>query len=80
MLRTLSGCAGRKKRNYVTNFSQVHNSAFFAHVSVKLFVFTVPGFVGYLISLGLPPVLAYLTIPLELLGGLALISGSMLVG
>ncbi|WP_414449725.1 DoxX family protein [Burkholderia sp. 22PA0099] len=48
---------------------------FLAHVGVKLFVFTVPGFVGYFGSLGLPPVLAYLTIALELFGGLALIFG-----
>lgn len=48
---------------------------FLAHVSVKLFVFTVPGFVGYFGSLGLPPALAYMTIALELLGGLALVLG-----
>lgn len=50
-------------------------ASFLAHVSVKLFVFTVPGFVGYFGSLGLPPVMAYLTIALELLGGFALIFG-----
>ncbi|NWA02700.1 DoxX family protein [Pseudomonas gingeri] len=49
--------------------------SFLAHVSVKLFVYTVPGFVSYFGSLGLPPVLAYLTIMLELLGSLALILG-----
>ncbi|WP_420232750.1 DoxX family protein [Pseudomonas sp. ABY48] len=49
--------------------------SFLAHVSVKLFVYTVPGFVAYFDSLGLPPVMAYLTITLELLGGLALIFG-----
>lgn len=49
--------------------------SFLAHVSVKLFVYTVPGFVGYFGSLGLPPVLAHLTIALELLGGLALVLG-----
>ena len=48
---------------------------FLAHVGLKLFVFTVPGFVGYMGSLGLPAVLAYVVIALELLGGLALILG-----
>jgi hypothetical protein len=46
---------------------------FLAHVGYKITVFTVPGFVGYFASLGLPAVAAYLTIALELLGGLALI-------
>ena len=48
---------------------------FLAHVGLKLFVFGVPGFVGYFASLGLPAVAAYLTIALELLGGFALILG-----
>ncbi len=49
--------------------------SFLAHVRVKLFVYTVPGFVDYFVSLGLPPILAYPTILLELLGGLALVFG-----
>ncbi|MDE2219309.1 MAG: DoxX family protein [Gammaproteobacteria bacterium] len=48
---------------------------FLAHVSLKFFVFTVPGFVGYFGSLGLPAIMAYAVIALELLGGLALILG-----
>jgi putative oxidoreductase len=48
---------------------------FLAHVALKIFVFTVPGFVGYFGSLGLPAVLAYGVIALELLGGIALIFG-----
>jgi putative oxidoreductase len=48
---------------------------FLAHVGLKLFVFSVPGFVGYFASLGLPAVAAYLTIALELAGGIALILG-----
>jgi putative oxidoreductase len=48
---------------------------FLAHVGLKLFVFGVPGFVGYFASLGLPALAAYLTIALELLGGIALILG-----
>lgn len=50
-------------------------ASFLAHVGVKLFIFTVPGFVGFFGSLGLPPLAAYLTIALELLGGLALVLG-----
>src|SRR6185312_3138905 len=48
---------------------------FLAHEGLKVFVFSVPGFVGYFASLGLPAVAAYLTIALELFGGLALIFG-----
>jgi len=48
---------------------------FLAHVALKIFVFTVPGFVGYFGSLGLPAIVAYGTIALELLGGIALILG-----
>ena len=48
---------------------------FLAHVALKIFVFTIPGFVGYFGSLGLPSVLAYGVIALELLGGAALILG-----
>ncbi|MGE5337860.1 MAG: DoxX family protein [Gemmatimonadota bacterium] len=48
---------------------------FLAHVSLKIFVFGIPGFVGYFASLGLPAIAAYLVIALELLGGIALILG-----
>ena len=48
---------------------------FLAHVGLKLFVFTIPGFVGYFASLGLPAIAAYAVIALELLGGLALVFG-----
>ncbi|WP_018917713.1 DoxX family protein [Vreelandella zhanjiangensis] len=46
-----------------------------AHGLLKVFVFTLPGTVGYFESLGLPGFLAYLTILGELGGGLALILG-----
>ena len=48
---------------------------FLAHVGLKVFVFTIPGFVGYFGSLGLPAILAYAVIALEFFGGLALILG-----
>lgn len=46
-----------------------------AHGLLKLFVFTVPGTVGYFESLGLPAVFAYLTILAEVGGGGALLLG-----
>jgi len=48
---------------------------FLAHVGLKVFVFTIPGFVGYFGSLGLPAILAYAVVALEFFGGLALILG-----
>lgn len=48
---------------------------FLAHVGLKFFVFSIPGFVGFFGSLGLPAIAAYLTIALELVGGIALIFG-----
>jgi putative oxidoreductase len=48
---------------------------FLAHACLKLFVFTPAGTAQYFGSLGLPPALAYLTIAIELAGGLALIAG-----
>ncbi len=48
---------------------------FVAHGALKLFVFTPAGTAGYFESIGLPGVLAYLTIAAEILGGLALILG-----
>lgn len=48
---------------------------FLAHGLMKLFIFTIPGTVGYFESLGLPGVFAYLTIFAEVFGGAALILG-----
>ncbi len=48
---------------------------FLAHVALKILVFTVPGTVGFFQSLGVPAVIAYGVIALELLGGVALIIG-----
>lgn len=50
-------------------------SMFLAHGLLKLLVFTPAGAAGFFESLGLPAVLAYLTIVLELVGGSALIAG-----
>jgi putative oxidoreductase len=48
---------------------------FLAHAGLKLFVFTPAGTAQFFGSLGLPPVLAYLTILVEIAGGVALIVG-----
>lgn len=48
---------------------------FLAHAYLKVAVFTIPGFVGYFASLGLPAFLAYATIAIEFAGGLALVLG-----
>jgi putative oxidoreductase len=48
---------------------------FIAHAYLKLAVFTVPGFEGFLGTLGLPAFLAWPIILAELLGGLALVLG-----
>ena len=48
---------------------------FLVHGLIKLFVFTPAGTAGYFQSIGLPGVLGYLTIALEIGGGLALILG-----
>jgi putative oxidoreductase len=48
---------------------------FIAHALLKIFVFTIPGTVEFFASLGLPGLLAYAVIVLELVGGIALIVG-----
>ncbi|ACP22918.1 hypothetical protein NGR_b14670 (plasmid) [Sinorhizobium fredii NGR234] len=48
---------------------------FLAHAGLKAFVFTPAGTAQFFASLGLPPALAYLTIALETVGGLALVAG-----
>ena len=48
---------------------------FVLHAWIKISVFTPAGTAQYFASIGLPGVLAYLTIAAELLGGLALIAG-----
>ena len=46
-----------------------------AHGLLKIFVFTIPGTVGFFESLGLPAAVAHLTIFGEVVGGTALILG-----
>jgi len=48
---------------------------FLAHAGLKLFVFTPAGTAQFFGSLGLPPALAYVTILVEIVGGVALILG-----
>ena len=48
---------------------------FIAHALLKVFVFTLPGTVGFFESVGLPGFLAYVTVLAEILGGVALIAG-----
>ena len=48
---------------------------FLAHAGLKFFVFTPAGTAKFFDSVGLPPALAYLTIAVEVLGGIALILG-----
>lgn len=47
-----------------------------AHGLLKLFVFTLPGTVGYFDSIGFPAAFAYLTVFGEVAGGIALILGA----
>jgi putative oxidoreductase len=48
---------------------------FLAHAALKIFVFTIPGTVGFFESIGYPGFAAYLVIVAELAGGVALIAG-----
>jgi putative oxidoreductase len=48
---------------------------FIAHAALKVFVFTVPGFAGFLAQVGMPSFMALPVILLEAFGGLALILG-----
>jgi len=49
---------------------------FLAHSAyLKIFVFTIPGTVGFFESLGLPALLAYAVLAVEVIGGLLLVAG-----
>ena len=53
----------------------VLGALFLVHGSIKIFVFTIPGTVGFFGSIGYPEFLAYLVILAEFGGGIALIIG-----
>lgn len=46
-----------------------------AHALMKVFVFSVPGFAGFLAKIGLPPQLALPIIAAELIGGILILAG-----
>ena len=48
---------------------------FIAHALLKVYVFTLPGTVQFFESLGLPGILAYVTVAAELVGGAMLVLG-----
>jgi putative oxidoreductase len=48
---------------------------FLAHAQLKIFAFGIDGTVGFFASLGFPAIVAYATIALEVIGGIALIVG-----
>ncbi len=48
---------------------------FIAHAYLKIAVFTVPGFAGFLGQVGFPPFLAWPIILAELVGGIAILTG-----
>jgi putative oxidoreductase len=58
---------------FLTRFTL--GSILLAHGALKIFVFTIPGTVAFFGSLGLPAIVAYLTIFAEVIGGTALILG-----
>jgi putative oxidoreductase len=49
---------------------------FLTHLALKLFVFTPAGTAAFFGKVGLPPVLAYVVMSAELLGGIALVLGA----
>lgn len=48
---------------------------FIAHALLKYYVFTLPGTAQFFASLGLPPILGYVTFAAELVGGVLLVLG-----
>lgn len=59
----------------ITALRVTTGALFLFHGLVKLFVFTPAGTAGYFESIGLPGTLGYLTMLVEIAGGLALILG-----
>ena len=65
----------RRSHRALRSFVVAIGAMFIAHALLKVFVFTLPGTVQYFESVGLPGVLAYVTIAAELVGGLMLVLG-----
>lgn len=74
---TSAGMAGAESRADLAAFilRAVTGAFLLVHGLIKLFVFTPAGTAGYFESIGLPGVLGYLTMLIEILGGIALIVG-----
>ncbi len=74
---SLAGAATTENRAEIAAFIlRVSTGLFFLiHGLIKVFIFTPAGTAGYFESIGLPGALGYLTILIEVFGGLALIAG-----
>ena len=72
---TTTFAADRSTDLAATLLRVVNGGLFVFHGLMKVFVFTIPGTVGYFESIGLPGFVAYLTILAEVGGGLALLAG-----
>lgn len=76
MTATLSAPAATSNADLAATLLRVTSGVWFLiHALVKVFVFTLPGTVGFFESIGLPGFLAYIVIAAELAGGIALILG-----
>lgn len=76
MTATLSAPAAASNADLAATLLRVTSGVWFLiHALVKVFVFTLPGTVGFFESIGLPGFLAYIVIAAELAGGIALILG-----
>jgi putative oxidoreductase len=76
MTATLSAPAAASNADLAATLLRVTSGVWFLiHALVKVFVFTLPGTVGFFESIGLPGFLAYVVIAAEFAGGIALILG-----
>lgn len=73
--QTIAPASGLYPDIAATLLRLTNGTLFVLHAGLKIFVFTIPGTVGFFESIGLPGLLAYVIIAAELLGGLALIAG-----
>ncbi|MDS9467632.1 DoxX family protein [Paracoccus sp. MBLB3053] len=74
---SLTGVATAENRADIAAFILRTSTGLFflIHGLIKVFIFTPAGTAGYFESIGLPGALGYLTILIEVLGGVALIAG-----